>query len=58
MLTSCKLSTLPHGFFIADVSIYFFFHQEVSIILMSFGSKKQVKNYNIKTYARDQNYVG
>ena len=25
---------------------------------MSFGSKKQVKNYNIKTYARDQNYVG
>ena len=27
-------------------------------MLMSFGFKKQVKNYNIKTYARDQNYVG
>ena len=25
---------------------------------MSFDSKKQVKNYNIKTYARDQNHFG
>ena len=41
------------------VFIYlFFFQQEVSIMLMSFGSEKQVKNYNIKTYTRDQNYVG
>ena len=34
--------------------MFFFFYQEVSIMLMSFGSKTQVKNYNIKTYTRDK----